>query len=150
MPIKKAGCWGVKFQFRNVDTFYKHTDEVGDVLVYDELKKNSLSAADLKKLGNFTKKLGLKFGVSFFRLEDLAALSKIWYLFDFFKVPSAECFNEPLVSALVKQGKRVFVSTGGANTKKVSSFLYKISCDIIPMHCVANYPPRSRIKLGGY
>ena len=40
---KESGCWGVKFQYRNIQTFYKKKDEVSDTIIYDEIVKNFLS-----------------------------------------------------------------------------------------------------------
>ena len=33
----KANCWGIKFQYRNINNFYSSTFEIGDEIIYDEL-----------------------------------------------------------------------------------------------------------------
>ena len=142
---KSAGCWGVKFQYRDVETFYNNTDEVADALVYEELKRSALSPLDLRSLGRYSKKLGIKFGVSLFRVSDLSNLDEIGDVFDFYKVPSAECLNSQLIKELIKKGKLVFVSTGGSETMTVLQTLLHFSDKIIPMHCISNYPS----KMGG-
>ena len=44
---KNSGCWGVKFQYRNIETFYKKKDEVSDTIIFDEIEKNFLSLEEL-------------------------------------------------------------------------------------------------------
>ena len=60
-----AGCWGVKFQFRNPESFYFIDNEIGDAMVRNEILKNHLSFNEIKDLHEFSNKLNLKFGMSF-------------------------------------------------------------------------------------
>ena len=43
LQASRAGCWGVKFQFRNIETFYFVDNEIGDAMVRSEIQKNNLS-----------------------------------------------------------------------------------------------------------
>ena len=36
LQASRSGCWGVKFQFRNVDTFYFVDNEIGDAIIKSE------------------------------------------------------------------------------------------------------------------
>ena len=141
LQASRAGCWGVKFQFRNIETFYLVDNEIGDAIVRTEIEKNHLSFNMITNLQEYTNSLGLKFGMSFFREEDLDFyLSHIGDP-DFYKVPSAECMNISLVDALLERNKKLLISTGGHRAQEVinqySNSKYK---DIIILHCIANYP----------
>ena len=113
LQASRSGCWGVKFQFRNIDNFYFVDNEIGDAIIRSEITKNHLTFSQIYELQNYSNELGLEFGMSFFRKEDLD-----FYLMntddpDFFKVPSAECMNTMLVDALLQRGKNVLIRLGG-------------------------------------
>ena len=137
---KKSGCWGVKFQYREVTTFYDKKNEVGDVMIYDEIKRNFLSTQELVSLSQFCKKISINFGLSFFRIDDFIELSSIKNWIDFYKIPSAECLNITLLKRLQKEKKKVFVSTGGHNSQEIINVLRDYKKDIILLHCISNYP----------
>ena len=141
LQAARAGCWGVKFQFRNIETFYFVDNEIGDAMVRSEIEKNYLTFNQISILQKHANSLGLEFGMSFFREEDLG-----FYLChigdpDFYKVPSAECMNAILVDALLQRNKMVLISTGGHRVEEIinqySNDKYK---NIIILHCIANYP----------
>ena len=141
LQAARAGCWGVKFQFRNIETFYFVDNEIGDAMVRSEIQKNNLTFNQISILQKHANSLGLEFGMSFFREEDLGFyLSHIGDP-DFYKVPSAECMNATLVDALLQRNKTVLISTGGHKVEEVinqySNGKYK---DVIILHCIANYP----------
>ena len=141
LQAARAGCWGVKFQFRNIETFYFVDNEIGDAMVRSEIQKNNLSFNQISILQKHANSLGLEFGMSFFREEDLGFyLSHIGDP-DFYKVPSAECMNAILVDALLQRNKTVLISTGGHRVEEVinqySNDKYQ---QIIILHCIANYP----------
>jgi len=141
LQAARAGCWGVKFQFRNIKTFYFVDNEIGDAIVRSEIEKNNLSFNQISILQKHANSLGLEFGMSFFREEDLGFyLSNIGDP-DFYKVPSAECMNAKLVDALLQRNKMVLISIGGHRVEEVinqySNNKYK---HIIILHCIANYP----------
>ena len=137
-----SGCWGVKFQFRNLHTFYQNTDEVSDEMIRAEIERNYFSVTELRELNEFCKNIEIKFGISFFRLEDAEMICSNIETIDFYKIPSAECLNIPLLNFLLEQGKKVFVSTGGHVTSKVIEKLKTYKNDIVIFHCIANYPVR--------
>ncbi len=142
---KDSNCWGVKFQYRDIKTFYKTTHEIGDEILEDEIKRVDLSVETLDQLIDYSKSNFLKIGISFFRVKDVYKLSKIIEKFDFFKIPSAEATNVELIDLLLKYKKPVMVSTGGHSLKQLRDSLSKYKKkNLILFHCVANYP----VKLG--
>ena len=142
---KNTNCWGVKFQYRNIKNFYKSTNEIGDEILIDEIKRVKLSLKDFILLINHSKKINIKIGISFFKVEDIKDLSSIINKFDFFKVPSAEAINVDLIDSLIKYKKPVMVSTGGHLLDEIKKNLIKYKDKkLVVFHCVANYP----VKLG--
>ena len=136
-----AGCWGVKFQFRNPENFYFIDNEIGDAMVRSEILKNHLSFNEIRDLHEFSNKLNLKFGMSFFREEDLEFYIKNLKDADFYKVPSAECMNVKLINSLLERKRFLLVSTGGHHVENITQLLQdKKFKDVIIMHCIANYP----------
>ena len=141
LQASRAGCWGVKFQFRNISNFYFEDNEIGDAMVRGEIEKNYLTFSQILTLQKHANDLGLKFGMSFFRKEDV-----IFYLSqigdpDFYKVPSAECMNAMLVDSLLQRNKKVLISTGGHRVEEViNQYSNDKYNDVIILHCIANYP----------
>ena len=134
-----AKCDAVKFQFRGRD-FYKNTTEISDEILAEEIQRTYLSLSHLASIFKFAKSLNLNVGVSFFRLKDFHNFA-IHELVDFYKIPSAEHANLPLIDALLETGKRVFLSTGGAELSTLPSILKEERMRRLNvMHCVANYP----------
>ena len=134
-----SGCWGVKFQYRDID-FYHSTNEIGDEIISNELSRIELSLTDFSVLTAYARNLGLSVGVSFFRNNDFDRFTKSCGILDFYKVPSAECENLWLIDQLLSTGKRVFVSTGGADLEGLPGKLGDRVSQLDVMHCIANYP----------
>ena len=138
-----ANCWGVKFQFRNVPTFYHSSNEIGDEILSAEITRTDLATKDLTLLADLARSLGMKAGISFFRVEDYEVFGLACNSFDFFKVPSAECTNYELIKRLLETKKQVMVSTGGHSVTKIEDTLTKfIDKNLIVFHCVPNYPTK--------
>lgn len=134
-----ANCDAVKFQFRGKD-FYKNTTEIGDEILAEEIQRTSLTNSQLISIFKFAKSLNLSVGISFFRLQDFYNFA-IQDFVDFYKIPSAEHANLPLIDALLETGKLVFLSTGGAELLTLPNILKKERMSRLnAMHCVANYP----------
>ena len=126
-------------------SFYNSSLEIGDGILLEEMKRTDLSIEEFVELAEFTKSLGLKIGLSFFRLEDFYTLGDDADCFDFYKVPSAECTNLALVQSLIDTGKQVMISTGGHELSKIKKALVRFNDEnLVIFHCVANYP----VKLG--
>jgi len=138
-----ANCWGVKFQFRDTSTFYQSSNEIGDEILSAEINRTDLNPKDLTLLADLARSLGMKAGISFFRVEDYKVFGSASNSFDFFKVPSAECTNYNLIKELLNTKKQVMVSTGGHSVTKIEDTLTKfINKDLVIFHCVPNYPTK--------
>lgn len=156
-----AGCWGVKFQYRNLDRAYSQkpteheslSSEIGDEIVRAEVFRNFLSPKDICELAFLAHSRGLQVGISFFIAEDFDDFSLTQHqLFDFYKVPSAELLNEELIQILLDSSKTVLVSLGMHSEIEIESALERIktSTNWIPMHCVSNYPVAPHNSRLGY
>ena len=115
-----AGCWGVKFQYRDIENFYGEATEIGDEILLSEIKRSHLDIDTLLELVTYAQAKSLRVGVSFFRKEDFVKLEGKLRPFDFFKVPSAECTNSELIQCLLDTGKHVMVSTGGHHYDEIT------------------------------
>ena len=141
-----AGCWGVKFQYRNLNKKLKvnsFNSEIGLEIINKELKKNYLKPNRIKKLSNYARKLGLNVGISFFQSEDVNDFDN--YKFDFYKVPSAEALDFDLIKKLIKKKVFLLISLGGLSLKDILFLKKKIrplikKSQVCFMHCVSNYP----------
>ena len=140
---KLSGCWGVKFQYRNLESFYQSINEIGDGILFEDLEKCHFSDVLIHELREFAQALNLKAGISFFKTEDIITFKNGIGDFDFFKVPSAECLNIPLLKKLLSFKKTVLVSTGGHDFADVVSGLSKFKEQISIFHCIANYPTKA-------
>tara|TARA_B100001057_G_C22865793_1_gene956436 strand:+ start:992 stop:2812 length:1821 start_codon:yes stop_codon:yes gene_type:complete len=141
LQASRSGCWGVKFQFRNMDTFYFVDNEIGDAMIKSEITKNLLTFSQIDELHGYSNELGLEFGMSFFRKEDLSFYLNNTGDPDFYKVPSAECMNVSLVDAILQRSKKVLISTGGHKIESViGQYVSDKYKDIVILHCIANYP----------
>ena len=48
-------CWGVKFQYRHLISFYSSSQEIGDGIIIEELERVDLTIADFVSLENMRK-----------------------------------------------------------------------------------------------
>jgi N-acetylneuraminate synthase len=139
----ESSCWGVKFQYRHLKSFYHTSEEIGDGIILEELERIDFSLGEYITLADYARNKGLNVGVSFFRIRDIVEFGSAADYFDFFKVPSAECTNTPLIRKLISTGKQVMVSTGGHTNEQIEKALVPfIEDEIVIFHCVANYPAK--------
>jgi N,N'-diacetyllegionaminate synthase len=101
---------------------------------------------------NYCKKKKIKFLQSFFSAADYNSSKK--YNFKYIKIPSSDIVNTPLLKAVGKDNKIVFLSTGMSNTREVSeaiNILVKNGTEkkkITLFYCVSAYPtPINSINL---
>ena len=141
---KKAGCDAVKFQSwdenLNCSSYYKKNKK--DL---NEYLKYKLSFNQLKKLRKFSKKLNIHFGTTPFSNEQLEEAVKLKC--DFIKVASMDLNNYPFINKVSQIKENLIVSTGFSTLdeiKKASKILKKNrKTNIIFLHCVGLYPPKS-------
>lgn len=134
-----ANCDAIKFQYRGLD-FYYAMDEIGDEILEHEINKNRLTHLEIQKVSDFARSCGLQVGMSVFRLTDAEELVALDFEFDFWKVPSAECENVPLVNYLLNLGVEVYISSGGTDLNLLARTHKSNLKSLNVMHCVANYP----------
>ncbi len=148
----KSGCYGIKFQYRNIERAYAaEINEIGDEILQYHISKAYLTPDALLSLRNYSKTLGLKVGISFFTTEDADDFLTDIDAFDFFKVPSVELLNEELIDKLLRLDKMVYLSTGMHKEEEVIGALERIVkyANWMPLHCISNYPlANHNVQLG--
>ena len=137
-----ARSFGVKFQYRNLDNAYSSAaNQIGDEILRREITKNYLSPKAIVSLVQHAKKSGIQAGISFFDAADMDDFGADLKVFDFYKVPSAELCNMPLIHRMMGEGKPVMLSTGCHKESEIEEVFRQLKGDNwIPMHCVSNYP----------
>lgn len=85
---------------------------------------------------------------------DLDSLNFLDGLVPFFKIASADINNIPLLKAVGSTGKVVLFSTGASEVweinQAVETLLDAGASDVIPLHCILNYPTAYQdARLGG-
>lgn len=136
-------AWAIKFQYRDVDTFYAATNEIGDEIISEEINRINIDAQSYVDMAHYAQAQGLKVGISFFRVEDVDHFGSGLSTFDFFKVPSAEFRNKELFRRLVEEDSPIILSSGGHDNEQIKAHLgYLAEHDQVAgvLHCVANYP----------
>jgi N-acetylneuraminate synthase len=142
-----SGCDAIKLQYRGVD-FYFSKEEIGDEIVAAEIERTRLSYDQIHLVLSYARKKALKIGMSVFRIQDAKELIDQGFKFEFWKVPSAECENRPLVEFLLNYGD-VYISTGGADLKSFGEVYKELRPKLNVMHCIANYPVLSGFQSFG-
>ena len=149
----ESGCAGVKFQYRNVSRAYAGSaNEIGDEIIITQINRTNLSNFQIIELRDFAREIGLKAGISFFTTEDIQDFALPDLDFDFFKVPSAEMMNLPLIEKLIETKKMVYISVGMHSEGEIEKVFSAISLseNWIPMHCISNYPVADHNSTLGY
>ena len=150
---RDAGCMGIKFQYRNLKKAYAtNANEIGDEILLTQIKRTYLNAWQILLLQEFARSIGLKGGISFFTIEDLADFSNLEKDFDFYKIPSAELLNLPLIIDLLKTGKHVYISLG-MHAEPEIEYVFKTIAQYpnwTPLHCISNYPVADHNTSLGY
>lgn len=139
----KSGCDAVKFQYRNLRrTHVASHNEIGDEILKAETRKAYLSPEELVTLSLLARSLGLEAGISFFTKEDIGDFLSLAEDFDFFKIPSAELKNKPLLESLQSFDKHIYISVGAHSEQDIDLVFSTLPEDAswTPMHCVSNYP----------
>lgn len=138
----KAGVWGVKFQYRNLDNAYaKEANQIGDEMLSQEIRRNYLSPGSILSLTKTAQDIGLKVGISFFDALDIKDFQSEIELFDFFKSPSVELLNKELNNVLLGLDKPLYLSLGCHSEDEVDVALAQLDGENwLAMHCVSNYP----------
>lgn len=146
-----AGVWGIKFQYRNLNSaFAPKRQEIGDEIVSENIRRSYLPPDQIIELAEIARSFGTKVGISFFNTADVEDFQP--GCFDFYKIPSAEFVNFPLVSRLLEFERDLLVSVGMQTENTIMDFAKQFSStrSIVLLHCVSNYPTSSRNAHLGY
>lgn len=114
-------------------SYFKNEDR------YSYFKRTSFTLGEWKKIKKYCEKFGKEFLCSPFSIEAVNLLEKINV--KYYKVPSGELTNLPLLERIKKTNKKVFLSTGMSNIKEISEALRVFNKKkIILMQCSSIYP----------
>lgn len=146
-----AGVYGIKFQYRNLGNIYiSGHQEIGDEILAEQIERTFLSPEIILEMAQYARSKGLAAGISFFNNEDMGDFGADIETFEFYKIPSAELTNLPLIENICAYGKTVYISTGGHSETQIEKVFSSIQHNNwMPMHCVSNYPTSpENAKLG--
>ena len=133
---KKAGADAVKLQTNIPEKNYVKGSES-----YKIFKKSFLDKDDIKKIFNFSKKLGINIFSTSTDLETLKFVDKLKPIGH--KISSSSLTNIPLIKETAKKNRIIILSTGMATKKDINNAINaikKINKKIILMHCISLYP----------
>ncbi len=144
---KFAGADYVKFQMRNVDTFYpkailnkKYKSPFGKTF-RDYRNQLELSDNQIKLIISHCKKINIK---PFFSILDIQSFKKLKkYKFDLIKIPSTISEHVQFLNYIKKNYKgEIVVSTGMTNKNYLikCAKLFENNKKLYLMHCVSSYP----------
>ena len=107
---------------------------------YSYFKRTAFNFDQWKKLVLECKKNKVEFLCSPFSLKAVDELEKLKV--KFYKIPSGELTNSPLLEKINRTGKFVFISTGMSNFKEIDNALkiFKNKSKICLMQCTSLYP----------
>ena len=107
---------------------------------YNYFKRTSFNINQWKKLKDYTEKKKIHFLSSPFSLEAIDLLEKI--KIKFYKIPSGEITNIPLIEKINKINKPTFLSSGMSNWKELDLAVEKLKDvkKLTIMQCTSSYP----------
>ena len=155
---KRAGADAVKFQTskpsKSISKYTKiakyQINNIGKEISMIELaNKLSLPFENFIKLKKYCDEIGITFLSTPFHLEAADFLND---LVPYFKIPSGEIINYPLLENIAKKGKPVILSTGMSSLSDIEEavkiFYKENNKNIILLHCTSNYPcPFNEVNL---
>ena len=149
---KRTGADYVKFQSFTADSLVSKNapkaryqqKNVKKISHYEMIDNLSMSFEMHRRLFNYCNSKKIKFLSSVFSIKSLNTLKK--FKIDYFKIPSGEITNLPLLIEVAKTKKPIILSTGMCNLKEVSTAvkillqngLNKKNLSIL--HCNTEYP----------
>ena len=111
---------------------------------FEMVKKLELSFDDFKKIKEYCDKLNIGFLSTGFDFESVDFLDKLGM--DYFKIPSGEITNKPLLKYIANKNIPLIVSTGMCNMSEIGTALNILTengckkSDITVLHCNTEYP----------
>lgn len=111
---------------------------------FEMVKKLELTFDDFRILQKECERLNVKFLSTAFDFKSVDFLNSL--NLDFFKIPSGEITNKPLIEYIARKGKKVILSTGMATLVEIEDAFNILinnglkNNDIIILHCNTEYP----------
>ena len=114
---------------------------------YSYFKRTSFDLLDWKKIKKYCEQNNTEFLCSPFSIEAVDLLEKLNV--KYYKVPSGELTNLPLLEKLNKTGKKIILSTGMSNWKEIDNAVKIFNKKkIILLQCSSIYPcPLNRVGI---
>lgn len=156
VAAKEAGADAVKFQYvkagrlvsHRAPTYFQQTGQAVSTQHSFFARSDALDRADYEALAELCGVMGIDFLCTPFDVETVEWLNP---LVPAFKIASADITNYPLLEAVRRTGKPVYLSTGAATRGEV-----RLACDtfygsnkLTVLHCVLAYPtPPEQANLG--
>ncbi len=144
---KSAEFDAVKFQKRDVKLVYSEEilnaprESPWGVTQRDQKNGLELDAEKFNEIDNYCAQKRIDWFASAWDLNSLQFLSK--YNLKFNKIASAMIIDKEFLTAVAKQGKHTFISTGMSTEKDIATaveIFQNHKCSFELMHCVSTYP----------
>ena len=144
----QANCKSVKFQRRNIETFYDkkilnktYITPISNNF-FEYRKKLEFNEEQLNLIKYFSKRHGLK--VIFSALDIKSYLELKQKGFKYFKIPSTISEHKKFINFIAEQkDKLTYISTGMTDQKYVNYILNKFkNRNIVLMHAISSYPTK--------
>lgn len=132
---------GIKFQFRQLDTFIHPDYKKSDLKFVKRFNSTRLEKEQFSEIINYARGTALKIVATPFDNESLEWIRD--FDVDIVKVASCSCDDWPLLKEISKINKKTIISTGGVDIDhldKVHSLFKKNQSAFAFMHCVGEYP----------
>jgi N-acetylneuraminate synthase/N,N'-diacetyllegionaminate synthase len=147
---KDAGADAVKFQTYTAESLMSKNTVVPKHVklkepLMDMLKKLELNEEEHREIAEYCSQKGIAFLSTPLYNEAVDLLDGLGV--DSFKVASCDLDNLPLLKLIAEKGKPIILSTGMGTLGEVGEAVDTIHStgnkNIVLLHCVANYPPKS-------
>jgi sialic acid synthase SpsE/D-lyxose ketol-isomerase len=132
---------GIKFQFRQLDTFIHKDFKNSDLKFVKRFNSTRLEKEQFFEIINYARQTNLKIVATPFDNDSIPWLEDLGV--DIIKVASCSSDDWPLLKQLAKINKKIIISTGGvelSHLEKVHDLFAKNGRDFAFMHCVGEYP----------
>ncbi len=141
---------GIKFQFRQLDTFIHPSHRTGsDNKHIQRFLSTRLSKDDFRIMAEEVKKNGLITIATPFDEESVDMLVELGI--EVLKIASASAIDWPLIEKAADSGKPVICSTAGTTLEQIAdlvSFFEHRRVNFALMHCISIYPtPDEKLKM---
>lgn len=135
--------FGLKFQFRDLDTFIHPHHKGGDLKYVKRFEETKISDNDWDALVQAVRNADFKLLATPF--DEASVDLCVSYNVDYIKIASCSITDWPLIECIISADKPVIFSTAGANLNQIDamvSFFENRSHPVTMLHCVGLYPTK--------